>query len=327
MPDRLDAFGVEPQYLDHLLPVWEALPPEYRGTLYDRRPDGRGPIMVASYKEYVLSPRRPVVFVEHGAGQSYNGRHPAYSGGPRRDRSILFLCPGEEVARRNRATYPSILSVAVGPPKLDPWIGKPSPGTGIIALAFHWNAHVAPEGRSALEHYRKALPELARSFHVIGHGHPRAAPTLRKVYRQAGIEYVPSFAEVLDRADLLVCDNSSVLYEFAALDRPVVVLDAPWYRRNVEHGLRFWEHADVGVRVQSPNQLGEAVGPALSDPDEVAERRRRICRAVYGELDGRSSERAAAAVVEVLRSRGSAAGLVGSPTGRPRVVPEPALGN
>ena len=57
------------------------------------------------------------------------------------------------------------------------------------------------------------------------------------------------FDEVMERSTLYICDNSSTLYEFASTGRPVVVLNAPWFRRDIEHGLRFWEHADVGVSV------------------------------------------------------------------------------
>jgi hypothetical protein len=59
---------------------------------------------------------------------------------------------------------------------------------------------------------------------------------------------VASLREVQRRAAVYVCDNSSSMYEFAATGRPVVVLDLPegrikgiGYRRNINHGLRFWD--------------------------------------------------------------------------------------
>ena len=98
------------------------------------------------------------------------------------------------------------------------------------------------------------------------------------------------FEDVVRRADLYIADNTSTLFEFAALDRPVIVLNAPWYRRGVEHGLRFWEFADVGVQVDDPESLVDAIGRALEDRD--GSRRRSIVRALYANL-GDATARAA----------------------------------
>jgi CDP-glycerol glycerophosphotransferase (TagB/SpsB family) len=79
-----------------------------------------------------------------------------------------------------------------------------------------------------------------------------------------GIEVVQEFDEVCRRADLLVADNTSVIYEFAATGRPVVLLDPPWYDRNVGHGLRFWTASHVGLHVTDPRTLTDMVTEALS---------------------------------------------------------------
>ena len=169
------------------------------------------------------------------------------------------------------------------------------------------NCTLQPETRGALDHYRAALPALAREFTVLGHGHPRLfmdpRAGLAETYRSLGIEVVQSFDEVLERADLFVADNTSALYEFAATGRPVVVMNAPWYRRTVEHGLRFWEFADVGLQVDEPGQLVATVERALRDPKKQRERRAAIVREVYGVAPGTAAQTAATAIASWLGVR------------------------
>lgn len=362
---RVDFLASERHFVDHLAPIWLALPADMRGTFYASTTAGgwahaqrRGdiadlvacrrhppipealPIVVASWGDALAARGRPVCLVEHGAGQSYvddDGQRSSagYSGGEGRGMVGLFLCPSETVARRNAERYPAATAAVVGCPKLDEWHrrmpcccaeadGQPFPEMlapyevaevcdwhgaesrycsqpeqrPVVAVSFHWdNAHW-PESRSALPVFGPALVPLAERYHVIGHAHPRAVQNVRRAYRKAGVEFVEHFADVLDRADLYVCDNSSTIFEFASTDRPVVLLNAPWYRRDVEHGLRFWSHADVGCQVDRPRDLVDVVTYALTDPPAVADRRREVVADVYDACDGRAAERAAAALAE-----------------------------
>jgi hypothetical protein len=275
-----------------------------RHGLPDRR--DREPVLVAGYKDEKLvraHSGRPIILLEHGAGQDYGSSGGGgYAGGPDRDDVVLFLCPNRTVAERNRAVYPRARIAVVGSPKLDPWHlrapARSDPPT--IALAWHWDCVVVPEARSAFRHYIPALGDLARAYpdRVLGHGHPRFLGQIAPVYREHGIEVVVEFEEVLARADLLAFDSTSAGYEFASTGRPVVVLNAPWYRRHVEHGLRFWELLP-GLTIDSPSELLEAVQTALEDPEPFPTMRERAVRAVYAAADGRAAERAAEAILEL----------------------------
>lgn len=322
---KLDAYASETNYADHLIPIWRALDPELRGDFFGHSsrivnhlagagieaipaaPYERPRVMVASYRDErrTRSPKTRYVFVEHGAGQNY-GRagDGSYAGDPGRELVEVFISPNPVVAERNRDVYPNARHAIVGVPKLDPWHGDkpaktftPNVTSPTIALAFHWPCKIVPEADTAFRHYERHLGALVAEFgagNVLGHGHPKAwAPlNLEAVYRRFGIEPVYTFEEVLERADLLAVDNSSVLYEFASVDRPVLVLNSPAYRRDVHHGLRFWDLIP-GLQVDHPLELVDAAHGALEDNNHLAELRRSVVSTVYPLADGNAAKRAA----------------------------------
>lgn len=288
-------FGSRTHYRDHLRPIADAMG---TGVVEHRRDVPPGPVVVASYLDLWAMRDRPAVFVEHGAGQSYGTRHPAYSGGDGRDNVVLFVCPSTTVADRNRARYPRADAVAVGCPRMDRFHADPPTPTGVVGLAFHWfTGGVSPEARSAFPHHQSALDGLGRAFpgRVVGTGHPRVLTRLRASYDPAGITTAPT-DDVIRDAAVMVADNTSVGWEYLSTDRPVVWLNAPWYRRNVEHGLRFWEHADAGIMVDDPGDVVDAVRWAMTDPEPHRTRRRDVIPRVYEYTDGKAAIRAAEAI-------------------------------
>jgi hypothetical protein len=284
-------------YRAHLEPVWAAIPDELKG--------GRDIALVASYRDLLLAGRKGFsrfAYLEHGIGQSYSNQHPAYpGGGGRRSDVELFLSPNETAAAADRRATPRARVDVVGDPRLDtlPARSRHEPGGPVVAVSFHWDSVMVPETRSAFRHYAAWLAELAREYFVIGHAHPRARAAIAPIFARAGIPFVASFDDVCRRADLYVCDNSSTLYEFASTGRPVVVLNLPAYRRTVHHGLRFWDAAGVGINVDRPEQLVDAVGVALVDRRTAVIARRDALAIAYGYPSG-AGERAAAAIVDWL---------------------------
>lgn len=301
----IDVQAGEVQFVDHLAPVYLALPPEQRGEFITQhgirdRVEGWGihgapriadmdrPVVVASYgdqKRARRQGRKQIVRLEHGAGQSYWGDsrfagNASYAGGRDCQDVGLFLCPNEQSADRWRDVYPAADVEVVGCPKLDL---LPTRGEGplTVAISFHFNIPIIPETFWAWPSYRFALPALAERFKVIAHAHPKAMPFIERHYRRADIEIVQNFAEVCERADVYACDNSSTLFEFAATGRPVVPLNSPDYRRSVSHGGRFWDWATVGLQCERPGDLIATIERALDDPPEVRAERERIVSLVY----------------------------------------------
>ena len=333
----IDLLAYEKHFLDHAAPVWLALPSEVRGRaivepdLVERAkalgitamgvPPPRNkpsfpkpvydglPALVASYGDIKKGRRMgfgPFVFLEHGIGQSYAGDpatagHASYSGGNDRDDVELFLVPGENPAARWRERYPQADVSVVGSPRLDSLPKRDGGGPPVVAVSFHFKCSVVPETRPAIDHFEGAVRDLAQRYKVIGHGHPRYFD-LSRTWRRLGIPYVADFADVCRQADVYVCDNSSTIYEFAATGRPVVLLNAPTYRKHISHGLRFWTAADVGVQVDEPRRLADAVETALADAPAQRRAREKALGLVYAHRTG-GAERAAAAITEWAMSR------------------------
>ena len=300
----------EPHYRDHIQPIWDLIPEQYHHTR--GIPDY---MLVGGYADVKSYPIRKYVYVEHGAGQSYTDPVDAstfrsvrsfYSGGNGHQLCSLFLCPNQEVADRWTLKYPDKPAVVVGCPKLDPWHAglRGAPKDKTVAITFHWDALFTgvPETVSAFNYYYPSLAEAVSQFRsqgwkVLGHSHPRY-PAVRKFWESAeiaelGVEYA-SAEDILDRASILIADNTSMQAEFLSLGRRVVWLNEPRFRRDVHHGGRFWDWPNEygGTQISSGEELIaldlHQVGATTGHP--------------YSSADGLSASRAADAIVSLLES-------------------------
>jgi hypothetical protein len=269
--------------------------------------------LVAGYCDIqAMRGRGPLVYVEHGAGQHYPGdprsaADPSYSGGIDHDDVVLFVAPSTTVAERWHDLYPDAAVVVAGCPLLDDWhIGRrpfEQLARPTLAITFHWDCSLIPETRSAFRHYEARLADSvaawrAHGFDVVGHGHPRVFDTLTPIWRALDVEQQP-LGWIYDHADLLIGDNTSVLYEFASLGRDVLCLNAPWYRRDVRHGLRFW--SDVpGLQANNADEMIERATMLLDRETPVLHAssllRRGAVAAAYAHVDGYAAWRAVTAI-------------------------------
>jgi len=307
----------EPHYMKHLMPIWAALPERLRGWVHPlvdvgavtRPPFGRVALVAGWQDVSALRGQCEMIYVEHGAGQTYVGSaDPSYSGsgGVRHDGVIGYIAPSQDVADRWRRAP----AAAVGCPKMDTWFSRPfAPGKPpTICFAWHWECNLVPETRSAWRHYADRFREIVdvyeqQGWRVVTHFHPKWRNRLDLDMEAMGVAVLPREEDVFSTVDVLAVDNSSLGYEFASLGRPVLTLDAPWYRQDVEHGLRFWQ-APPGPRFEGPEQL---LGLNLWELHDDTPRRRAHLVAgqfaadyAYAYRDGSSAERAAAFIEQLL---------------------------
>jgi len=335
---KLDFFARRAHYIDHLAPVFRALPATRRGAftvpleletyvrseigegkleIYnDRTPRGDDPILVASYGDIARAARNParkILHMEHGTGHAF-GKSPYPNGRKgKRDLVDLFLAPNEYTARLIRSVRSTPVEV-IGTPKLDSFaeygpgefhVQIARPKQLVIAIAFHWGDRRSnpPESGAAWEHYREILPALKDAFRVIGHGHPLAVDVYRAEFEKFGIEWVPDFRDVMRRASININDLSSTLFEFLVTGKPVIVLNAPWFRRDVHWGIRFWDYSDVGVNVEEPRDLCAAIERTWEEYSTIhLFERSKAVRDLYPYL-GASAARAAQVVTNYLEEQ------------------------
>ncbi len=320
----IDMLAGEPHFIDHLLPVWNALGP-LQGRFYiggrhckkstvryaetvvgnchtlkyaDALGDGI-PLIVASKGDLLFArSRKAIIYMEHGAGQSYVGVTAAnYVGSSWRPGCVGVLTPGPRSLAMHEAANPlGPPAVGIGCPKLDGWLGAQPTEPGLVVVAFHWDTPGVPEMRSAMPWYISSLEALAERFNLAVHCHPRAREKFVPIFEAMGLRYIETADEVFRKASVLCQDNSSLMYEFAALGRPVIALNAPWYRRDVEHGMRFWSHVP-GRQVDDPTELAEAIAEAAP---MAQDERDRVLGHVYTAIDGKAAQRAVQAAVAFL---------------------------
>lgn len=341
--NRIDFFTWARHHFDHLIPIWSEIPNSFKGNFYisthihskeefhipiysnpnkfifsdniskliNRVKSSKALLVVADLNKSLNEIKRPTVLVSHGAGQTYISKEYEYQSIALRKHIVLDIVPNKYMKKVIINSLHGNEVRVVGCPKLDFWhknFKKPINHKPVIAISFHFDRKLVSETRTAFPHFKSGLVKLAnysreKGWRILGHGHPLIIDELTPYYEELGFEIVRNFNDVMSMADVYICDNSSTLYEFASTDRSVVVLNAPWYRREVEHGLRFWEHADVGVNCDSPEDLIPAIEEALKDSEEQKKLRRKSVQAVYEVTDGTASKKAAKAIIDFLKSK------------------------
>lgn len=241
-----------PHYRHHLDPIVAHLPSSRFDSAPFIAPDDV--VLVASYRDVLRFPDNPKIYVEHGAGQTYNGApvatpQPGYSDAAsveRHQNVIGYLCPSVTVAERWIAAGvdPEIVRV-VGCPAISRFVG--SPRQRMAAITFHFPAQIGvPECGTAWYEWQDHLPALVHTLRsegwtVVGHEHPRWNGELAPWWTRLGVMEV-SRDVILSHAGLLVADNTSLMYEAAACGASVIAMNSARWRKDVEHGLRFWSH-------------------------------------------------------------------------------------
>jgi CDP-glycerol glycerophosphotransferase len=123
--------------------------------------------------------------------------------------------------------------------------------------------------------------------------------------RYCSMKDFPDSEALLQNTDILICDWSSIAFDYLALDRPTVFLDVtPPFK----HGFSLGKEYRFGKVVSDMNTLCVTVDKILEQPESYAsdqeDRHRDITSAVYGDnTDGKSAERQWSRLAELVKLR------------------------
>lgn len=185
-----------------------------------------------------------------------------------------------------------------GWPKLDPLLragvrGPRERGTDELPVVFY--ASTFSRSVTSAPDLVNKIGELSRSgrWKFIVTLHPKMDPSVVERYRElAGenLRFVESYEDllpILPDADVMLCDTSSIMFEFMFLDRPVVTF------RTKMPGPYLIDVSDV-------DELEAALARAEARPVQLLEEARALCSELHCFMDGGSSHRVMDAVENFL---------------------------
>lgn len=325
-------FATRPHFVNHMLPIFEqfkdgeavftiskhikdyvdGLGIPYRlskrnSGLFFPEKDGDAIVVCAANNAMFAkksNPRRKIIFMEHGVGITFPTNQ-GYAGGGGIRRSVsLFLAPNQHIYDKTKKALPGKPQVIIGTPYMDKWVNysRPTSTRDMVTISFHWNGStIAPEAGNAVDHYLPHLEKVMKfldekRIDLAGHGHPRILEELRPAYEKLGIHIIENFQNVLEYSSAYINDGSSTLYE-AALIMPVVLLNAPWFRKDIDFGIRWWKWTNIGEQCETPEELPQMIVNAVYNPFSFVNERSQMQRALYPYW-GESAKRAALAIKE-----------------------------
>lgn len=221
--------------------------------------------------------------------------------------------------------YPDDTFVQVGYSKLDPLVQGTEPGLDYSALGLDESRKTilyAPTfNPSSLGKFPDDWPAHFTEFNILIKPHTftytreQYSGQRRKLKKWSGFANVHvaepdeiSLLPYMKHADILLSEASSTLFEFVALDRPVIVCDfyqLKWFYRGLfryRFERRFNQdnvvYKDIGRHVSSYRELGRAVRDELAHPERFHDNRVQYSKDHVGPMDGMASVR----IVDYLES-------------------------
>ncbi|HCJ67373.1 MAG TPA: hypothetical protein DHV62_08660, partial [Elusimicrobia bacterium] len=169
---------------------------------------------------------------------------------------------------------------------------------------------------SSLDMIRDKIAKVSDNVNILVKLHPGAnddsvydgTKRYNKMYRNLkGVILIEDFADIIPyiyASDVLISDYSSVIFEFASMDKPVILINTSNKAIKVcgydptgpEVTMR-----DIGENVNTFEELKQAVKNAMTHPEKYSDKRKIYSEQLFYKLDGKSAERTALAIKDFSR--------------------------
>ncbi|GAA6134318.1 hypothetical protein NBRC116188_11070 [Oceaniserpentilla sp. 4NH20-0058] len=239
-------------------------------------------------------------------------------------RPYVRFVEGPYRTKRLKSMYPESEFVDVGYAKLDPIINhqekltlndlgldnlKP---TVLYAPTFY---------PSSIECFSKDFPSDFGDYNIILKPHYFSLANVKYKKQKKLLEHWSSFNNVylatIDEvnilpfmyiSDLLISDASSTLFEFAALNKPIIWCDFYKLRLGYRGLFKFrfeqrmdqdlYKYADISVHASGYRELKKVVQRQIANPEEFESIRKKYTAELAGLVDGKVSKRIAQYIVK-----------------------------
>jgi len=225
---------------------------------------------------------------------------------------------GEYRTNRFIEMYPNDNFVNVGFCKLDPILNNETAGFDLNDLGLSPKKKTllyAPTFYpSSIECFPKKWPEHFQDYNILIKPHYFSLSKEKYKKQRDLLEHWSTYSNVylakvddyslvpfLATADLLISDASSALFEFAALNKPVIWCDflkLRWsyrglfsYRFKKRMDQDYGEYAEIAVHAKNYKELSALVKQQIAQPASLERVRLSCADKLAGKLDGKASER------------------------------------
>ena len=229
------------------------------------------------------------IFLEHGAGQTYITDNISWNRGECQYIK-LALVPNGHCAKAFEKS--NIEAQIIGCPKIRDDYEFSENEKPLVVFSWHWECKVLPETLGSFDYWKDEILNLKDKFNIAIHAHPVMSRRVALWCKRNDLRFIKQFDDVVKEADLYCMDNSSTLFEFARIGKPVLVLNPPWFRRDVEHGLRFWELSNIGVNCNDVSELEVCLEKALKNQNYNSN----LSNVVYPYIGKEATEKAVEAI-------------------------------